>query len=205
MKIPKHTERARTVLDRLECWGFPPEVQQRMGVLGIVWGVFETNLESTLWALHEEDVAGVRPSTDKLTVSDWIKDFGEGSKKFDQEVQDLLRLASLAATDLMEYRHALVHGWLIPFPSGPQFIRNPGWNGEKRKRKSSDAHVNETLLDMAIDVAWILCHAVFATRSACKDLTESKQLLSLKGDLARARSQASELRHLTALMNHEKY
>ena len=205
MKIPKHKEQARTDLDRLKRWGFPPEVQQRMGVLGIVWGVFETNLENTLWALHEEDVAGVRPSTDKSTVSDWIKAFGEGSKKFDQEVQDLLRLASLTATDLMEYRHALVHGWLIPFPSGPTFIRNPRWNGEMRKRQSSDAHVDENLLDMAIDAAWVLCHAVFATRSACKDLSESKHLLSLKTDLARARSQASELRHHTALMNYEKY
>ena len=49
MKVSKHTERARTVIERLEGWGFPPEVQQRLGVLGIVWGVFETNLEGTLW------------------------------------------------------------------------------------------------------------------------------------------------------------
>lgn len=205
MKAPKHTERARTVLDRFDRWGFPPEVQQRMGALGIVWDVFETTLESTLWALHEENVSGVRPSTDKSTVSGWIKALGEGSKRFDQEVQNLLRLASLTAADLMEYRHALVHGWLIPFPSGPTFIRNPRWHGERRKRQSSHAHVDENLLDMAIDAAWVLCQVVFATRSACKDLSESNHLLSLKADLARARSQASELRHLAALMNHERH
>ena len=205
MKVPKHIERVRTVLNRLEGWGFPSDVQQRIGVLGIVWGVFETNLESTLWALQDEDVADVRPSTDKSTVSDWIKAFAKGSKKFDQEVQQLLQLASLTATDLMEYRHALVHGWLIPFPSGPTFIRNPRWNGELRRHQSSDAHVNENLLDMAIDAAWVLCHVVFATRSACKGLSGSKHLLSFKADLDRARSQASELRHLTARLNHEKY
>jgi hypothetical protein len=203
--IPKHTERSRTVLDRLAGWGFPPEVQQRMGALGIVWGVFETNLESTLWAFHDEDVAGVRPSTDKLTVSDWIKAFGEGSKTFDKDVQVLLQLASLTANDLMEYRHALVHGWLIPFPSGPTFIRNPHWNGELRKRESNDAHVDENLLDMAIDAAWVLCDVVFAARAACKDSSKVQRLLAVKTDLTRARSQASELRHLTALMNHEKY
>lgn len=204
-KTPKHTERSRAILDRLAEWGFPPEVQQRMGVLGIVWGVFETTLESTLWALHDEEVAGVRPSTDKSTVSDWIKALGEDPKRFGKDVHDLLQLASLTATDLMEYRHALVHGWLIPFPSGPTFIRNPRWNGELRKRESTDAHVDENLLDMAIDTAWVLCNVVFATRAACKDPSRVEQLLAVKADLTRVRSQASELRHLTALMNHEKY
>ncbi len=203
--ISKHTVRSRTILDQLTGWGFPSEVQQRMGALGIVWGVFETNLESTLWAFHDEDVAGVRPSTDKSTVSDWIKAFGEGSKKFDQDVQDLLRIASLTANDLMEYRHSLVHGWLIPFPSGPSFIRNPRWNGEQRKRESNDAYVDDNLLDMAIDTAWVLCNVVFSARTVCKDSSKVQRLLAVKTDLARARSQASELRHLTALMNHEKY
>jgi hypothetical protein len=203
-KLPKHTDQSRTVLERLAGWGFPVEVQQRMGALGVVWGVFETNLESTLWVLHDESVLGIRPSTDKSTVSDWIKSLGEGSEKLGNDAQDLLKTAAHAATDLMEYRHALLHGWLIPFPSGPTFIRNPSWNGELRKRPSSDAHVDENLLDMAIDSAWILCRFVFATREACKDASKLPQLLSIKGDLVRARSQASELRHLTALMNHEK-
>jgi len=201
---PKHTERLRTVLDRLVGWGFPPEVQQRIGALGIVWGVFETNLESALWAFRDEDVAGVRPSTDNSTVSEWIKEFGEGSYKFDKDVQDILQLASLTANDLMEYRHALVHGWLIPFPSGPTFIRNPRWNGELRKRESNDAHVDENLLDMAIDAVWVLCNIVFSARTACKNSSAAQQLLVMKTDLARARSQALELRHLTAFMNHEK-
>lgn len=205
MKVPKHTERARKVLAHLEGWGFSFETQQRLGSFGIVWGIFETNLESTIWALQEENVAGVRPSTDKSRVSDWIKAFGKGSSKFGPEVQVLLHLAALTAIDLMEYRHALVHGWLLPFPSGPMFIRNPRWNGERRKHQSSDAHADENLLDMAIDVAWVLCQVVFATRSACKDLSESKHLLSLKADLRRARGQAAELRHLTALVNDENY
>ena len=200
--IPKHTERSRNVLNRLAGWGFRPEVQQRMGALGIVWGVFETNLESTLWAFHDVDVAGIRPSTDKSTVSDWINAFGKGSTKFDKDVQDLLQLASLTANDLMVYRHALVHGWLIPFPSGPTFIRNPRWNGEFRKRESNDAHVDENTLDMAIDTAWVLCNVVFSARTASKDSSKVQRLLAVKTDLVRARSQASELRHLTALMNH---
>ena len=122
--------------------GVTSDVQQRLGALGVVWGVFESNLESTLWALRDENVTGVRPSTDKTSISNWIDALARGSKKFTPEVQDLLHLAGCAAKDLMEYRHALVHGWFIPFPTGPTFIRNSRRNGELRKRLSSEAHVD---------------------------------------------------------------
>lgn len=205
MKIPKHREQSLNVLARLARWGLPPEVQQRIGALGVVWGVFESNLETTLWALHDEEVAGARPSTDKKTISQWINAMGKRSPKLNAEAQDILRLTSIAAKDLMEYRHALVHGWLIPFPTMPIFIRNPRWNKEVRNRQSSAAHVDENLLDMAIDAAWTLCRVVYAARSVCADLSKTTVLMALKPDVTRAKSQTNELRHLTALMNHDKY
>jgi len=205
MKVPKHREQSLKVLAHLAGWGFPPEVQQRIGALGVVWGVFERNLESTLWALRDEQVVGVRPSTDKTTISQWIDALAEGSAKLNTEAQEVLRSASTAAKDLMEYRHALVHGSLIPFQTMPIFIRNPTWKGEIRKRPTSDAHVDENLLDMAIDAAWILCRVVFAAKAACTDVSQANTLTALKSDVSRAKSEANELRHLTALMNHEKY
>jgi hypothetical protein len=205
MNVSKHREQSLTVLAHLAGWGFPPEVQQRIGALGVVWGVFETNLETTLWALRDEQVVGVHPSTDKTSISQWIDALAEGSAKLSTEAQDVLRSASTAAKDLMEYRHALVHGWLIPFQTMPTFIRNPTWNGEKRNRPTSDAHVDESLLDMAIDAAWVLCRVVFAAKAACSDASQANTLTALKRDVSRAKSEANELRHLTALMNHEKY
>lgn len=204
MAIPKHREQSLNVLSRLEGWGFPPEVQRRVGALGIIWGVFESNLETTVWALRNEQVSGVRPTTDKTSIGQWIDAMAEGSADFNAEAQDVLRLAAIAAKDLMEYRHALVHGWLIPFPTMPTFIRNPRWNGEVRNRPSSDAHVDENLLDMAIDAAWTLCRVVFVARTACTDLSKTESLATLKPEVVRVMSQANELRHLTALMNHEK-
>ena len=149
----------------------------------------------------------MRPSTDKMTVVEWIQALGNPSTKVSEGGQALLREASLAAVDLMEYRHAVVHGWLVPSPLGPSFIRNPRWKGEIRiKRKASnEAHVDKNLLDMAIDTAWVLCAVVFSVRAACENSSELGALLDLRQDVARARSQASELRHLTALMEHEKY
>lgn len=205
MKFFKHREQSLHVLTHLQGWGFPPEVQQRIGALSIVWGVFETNLEITLWALNNEQVAGVRPSTDKMSINQLIEALAKGSAKLNTEAQDVLRLASSAAKDLMEYRHAIVHGWVIPSQIMPTFIRNPRWNGETRKRPASDAHVDENLLDMAIDVAWILCRVVFAAKVACSDANQTKTLMAMKNDVLRAKNEANELRHLTALMNHEKY
>ena len=51
----------------------------------------------------------------------------------------------------------IVHGWMLPSPTMPTFIRNPAWNGEIRKRARHDAHVDANLLDMARDCAWVLC------------------------------------------------
>lgn len=203
-KLPKHIQQSRAVLERLAKLGLSLEVQQRLGAFGIVWGMFETNLEKTLWALHDEEVVGVQPSTDKSMINDWIKVFGKGSEKFGADVQALLNSAAEAATNLMEYRHSIVHGTLVPSPSISEFVRNPTWGGVIRKRKTSDAHVNENLLDMAIDATWILGRVVVATRAACNDASKVQDLLALKSDLGRARSSASELRHLAAYMNHEK-
>ncbi len=205
MKTPNHTEHTSRILAHLRGWGFPPEVQQRIGALAVVWGVFESNLETTLWALRGDKVAGVRPWTDKTQVGDWIKELGRDWPQLPTEAQGVLRVASLAAYDLMEYRHAVVHGWMLPSPTMPTFIRNPRWHGEERKRPSHDAHVDENLLNMAIDSAWTLGQVVFAARAACIEPAKVASLEALKEKVSRAHSQANELRYLTELMNHEKY
>lgn len=57
----------------------------------------------------------------------------------------------------MHYRHTLMHGWILAFGNTATFMRNPSWNGELRKRPSSDTHVSDNLLDMAIGAGWTLC------------------------------------------------
>jgi hypothetical protein len=205
MKGPNHTERSSQILARMTGLGFPPEVQQRIGVLAVVWGIFESNLETTIWALRDDEVAGVRPWTDKTQISDWIKELGKDWSQLPTEAQAVLHIASLAAYDLMEYRHAVVHGWMLPSPTMPTFIRNPRWHGEERRRPSHDAHVDENLLDMAIDSAWSLCQVVFAARATCTEPAKVASLAALKPEASRARSYANELRHLTELVNDEKY
>jgi hypothetical protein len=121
------------------------------------------------------------------------------------DVNEVLRATSLAASDLMAYRHAIMHGAMIPDAAMPSFIRNPSWHQEKRARPSHSAHVDENLLDMAIDAAWVLCEVVFAVRAACIDPEKTASVAALKKEVERAGSLAGELRHLDELMNHEKY
>src|ERR1700742_2514347 len=109
MKPPPHTENSVNILTHLGGWGFSPEVQQRLGALAVVWGVFEANLETTLWALEEEQVKGKRPSTDEATVGKWFKELGNAWPGFTTLAHEVFQAPSLAASDLMEYRHALVH------------------------------------------------------------------------------------------------
>jgi hypothetical protein len=205
MKPPPHTENSANILTHLSAWGFSPEVQQRLGALAVVWGVFESQLETTLWALKEEQVKGIRPSTDKTTIADWINEIGKTWPRLGPAAQEVFCAASQAAFDLMEYRHAVMHGSMLPSPTMPTFIRNPTWNSEIRKRTSHDAHVNANLLDMALDCAWVLCRFVIAAREACDDPAKVTTIEALKRDVTRVRLQVSELRHLTALMNSEKY
>jgi hypothetical protein len=135
LKIPKYTERSHQIRDQLATWSFSREVQQRLGTLAVLWGVFESNLETTLWALRGASVVtGMRRSTDKTGVSDWIKELASGWPNIETDANELLHVASLVASDLMGYRHAIMHGAMLPAATMPSFIRNPRWHGEHRKR-----------------------------------------------------------------------
>jgi hypothetical protein len=204
MKVT-HEEKAAEYLAITERWGFSSEILRRIGAFVILWGLFETKLELAVWSLRDENVAGRRPSTDGAPMRALINALGEGSEKLDGPVRDVLKTAATTASDLMEYRHSLIHGHMMPSDEMPSFLRNPQWHGEIRKRQGGEAFVTENLLDMAIDSAGTLCQLVLATPTACNNPTHVKQLLALGPDVSRAKSQANELRHLAVLIAHEKY
>src|SRR5690606_11968467 len=151
-------DRAQAALERLDSWGFTPQVLQRLGGLAVAWSIFERKLEVALWALTGEQVQGIHPSTDRSPVSRQIELLKQHSTRLPPAAQEVIADAVSAATDLMDYRHAIMHGAMIPTEvGGPSFIRNPRWHGEKRARPTHDAHVDENLLNLAIDIAWTLC------------------------------------------------
>lgn len=54
-------------------WGFKSEIQERIGMLVILWALFETNLELAVWGLRDEEVAGRQPSTDGRPLGEVIE------------------------------------------------------------------------------------------------------------------------------------
>lgn len=187
------------VMSLLQKKGFSLDAQLRIGTFAILWGIFETSLESALWILRGENVKGAQPSTDMEKVSDQIKSLDKEWAQLTPEALKVLKHTSKAALDLMEYRHSLMHG--VPSPLG--FVRNPRWHGEIRKRKSHVSHIDSNLLDLAIQSGLTLCQALQALQSSPSD--SGAALLALKKDISDARSISNELCHLTELMNHEKY
>lgn len=200
-----HNLIALTAMEKISGLGISYVLQQRIGAFAVCWGMFESHLEGAIWALQEEDVKGARPSTDKMPSSEWLKVLAAGHVSLSPDANAVLSLAADAAENLMSYRHSLLHGMLVPIPGAPFFIRNPRWNGEMRKRESGDAHVDENLLDMAIEAAWILFRVALLAKRALHDPSAATELEASKKEVRRARSFAGELRHLAALMNHEKY
>ena len=98
-----------------------------------------------------------------------------------------------------------MHGAMIPKGvGGPSFLRNPLWHGEKRVRPTHEAHIDENLLDLAIDTGWTLCSFVFKVKDVAST-SDSTDLETLKAAVYRAKSQAGELRYLAEFMNCEKY
>jgi len=200
--MTSHSSHAKEAIGKLSKWGFPEPVLVRIGAFGVLWTVLESRLEQLVWILTEENVRGARPTTDKTTVSDWIKIFGQGATWLTPEANQVLSEAAEAALDLMEYRHALVHGWIVPFQSAPFFVRNPSWNGEHRKRPSNDAHIDENLLEMAISTASTLNDVAATLKATPKDST---RLIAFGTSVRNAKSMAYELRQLRDLVIHEKY
>lgn len=182
-------------------------LQQRIGAFVVCWGLYEAHLEEVIWLLNNEDVKGNRPTTDSSPVSAWFRVLCRGSEHLSMEANAVLDTAAAASESLLAYRNSLIHGTLLSFPGANSitFLRNPAWRGEVRNRPAGDAHVDENLLDMAIESAWALFRLVACFKQGQTIEQLSPQIEAMAKELRRAKSFARELQHLTALMNHEKY
>lgn len=204
MKLPTHTRNALLVTAKIQELGIPVEIQQKIGAFAIAWGMFESHLERAVWVLQNEQVEGNRPSTDKTSAHKWVEVLGNGSKEIGAKGNEVLSIAAKAAKDLMSYRHSLFHGYLVPLGGTAMFIRNPRWNGEVRNREAGDAHIDENIIDLAIDAAWVLFSIVIAVTKLSEEDVASN-IEAFESEARRIKSNASEVRHIAALMNHEKY
>ena len=86
-------------------------------------------------------------------------------------------------------------------------MKNPAWNAAivKKGKDAGDAYADIAQLHLALDAAWTLSTLVRRTQKAVLDSSAQASIEALENDVNNAKSCASELRHLRALMNREKY
>ncbi|MDH5928107.1 hypothetical protein L8S13_17475 [Vibrio lentus] len=205
MKLPIHTKNALLATLKIRELGISIEIQQKIGVFAVAWGMFESHLERAVWVLRNEKVEGVRPSTDKNSAHQWIQILENGRNDLTPKANEVLKTAALAAKDLMSYRHSLFHGYLVPLGETAMFIRNPSWHGEVRNRECGDAHLDENIIDLAIDSAWVLFTIIIAVTKLKEESASCTEIENYEEEAKRIRMNSNEVRHIAALMNHEKY
>jgi hypothetical protein len=195
------------VQSRLLSLGLTPQHLGLIGAFVVAYGLFETTLERALWTLKEENVSGVRPFTEKLNTESQFNLLAAGNPKLSAKCNAVLKVAGDAAEDLNDYRNSLVHGYLISFgaDSTPSFMKNPAWHGTKRNKAVGDAYIDEPFQDLVLIAAWTLFRLVLQVERSLREPEAQHLIEAMADDVARAKSYASETRHLRSLMNHEKY
>jgi hypothetical protein len=146
--------------------------------------------------------------TDCLQPSDLLARFRKASEKFLPETAEAAKILADAAEDLLVFRNAITHGRVLPPPAGgPSFKNNAAWFGESRKRPSTEAHISDRLLDMALESASTLFIQGASLQIAMLDSEENQRAIAeqARAPLINARSAANELRSLSALMSDEHY
>lgn len=207
MPIYDYPAKSREVQMRLLNLGLTPDRLRLIGAFIVAYGLFETTLERAIWTLEEIDVSGSRPITEKMKSEDQFKRLGEGNPKLSENCNAILKVAALTAEDLNEYRNSLVHGYLLSFgpQTTPSFLKNPGWNGEKRNKPVGDAYIDEPVQDLVLVATWTMFALVSHVEKSLTDPGAQRAIEALSEEVRRARSYAGEVRHLRALMNEEKY
>ena len=196
------------IRSRLMMLGLNPSHLMLIGSFIVAYGMFETTLERALWTLSETSIEGTRPFTEKMNTEAQFKMLGDGNAKLSAKCNAILKVAAHAAEDLNEYRNSLVHGYIMSFGPEhvPSFMKNPHWHGATgRKKAVGDAYIDEPMQDLVLIAAWSLWRLVHAIEKVFEKPETQADIEAMEDDVRRAKSYASESRHLRSLMNHEKY
>jgi rhodanese-related sulfurtransferase len=134
--------------------GFTSEVLVNIGTFVTLWAAFENRVERVIWSFEGKPAPHTRPSTDGQPLTQWWETLERKAETLGPELRSVLEDFVIAGRDLAAYRHAMLHGWVIPKGvGGPMFMSNARWGELQRKRASQDAHVHPDIAYLAISAA----------------------------------------------------
>lgn len=187
-------------------YGMSQATLERIGGFVVMWATFEHILESAMWRVTGETPGGKVPSTDALPVSKLIARFREACLNLQgEDWHDVVKSLCETAQYLAEYRNALAHGRALPASVGGGLILNPGWNGERRKRRSMTAHIDERLVGLMLDALHELLIGTQLIAQGENPPNSDPRIIERRQTISRARNIACEVRYLTEAVNSEKY
>lgn len=188
-----------------DAWGLTPGTLQRIGAIIVLWAYFERELDRVLWRLNGGNPYAMDASSDGTQPAQKLDRFCSlVSTCGSDEWRALVGLFYDAADNVLTIRNTLSHGRILPKGIGGGMLRYP----RKLKKKVTDGHqlhTSEHTLGMVLEALKVLVDAAVEIAHASGAPHESAKLLKLRPKLKRARSLSGEVRHLHALMNHEKY
>ncbi len=157
--------RADTLLSRM---GLTPEVALGIAAIISFAGGIEHHLERALWRMRGIDPEGIKPDTDARMSSDLIAmlERWASDRVVDPERRFLLDWCE-AARSGFTIRHNIAHGVPVRIGETLAYMRNPKWEGEKRKRAFGDF--------------WADPHALGLVRQALATLLRIIERLSRNG------------------------
>lgn len=188
--------------------GLTAPLQHRIGVVVVLSSMIEHRVERLLLTLRGEDIKGRRPSTDCMQITDLLREITSEAKGLPGDCAAVIDELCVVLGEFFGYRNAIVHGFPLPSGGGAATITsNANWHGETRKRPVNQAHVDARLLEMMINGAVNLYDvaAICATYAADQNTITTALLIDHGQRIKRARSSISEVVHIAALMNCEKY
>lgn len=191
-------------LQFLDSYGWPQSLRERVGAIVLGSAMFENRLEQAIWRMSGESVAGARPSTDGMQAQARIDTFRAlANSVSSSEWTRFVEVFCEAASNVATIRNTICHGFVLP--NGHGIINNPRWHGEQRRRQAHDLHANDDTLGFVSDALLELNAAVYEIAVGSANPWENESLLRRRQALQSAASLTGEVRHLTELMNHEKY
>ena len=191
--------------DLMERFGLTPEVGVKIAAIITFAGAIEFYLERALWRLRGIEPDGIRPNTDAKPITDLIAMMEQhGRGLADEDQRRFVESWCAAARSGFIIRHNIAHGLPGRLGDTLTYMRNPRWEGERRKREFGDFWATR-------DTLVVVCDAMAALLRPVAQLTfdgaslERVATPKAQSALHSARSVLGEFASQTYNPSYEKY